>query len=352
MSPAERVLNTLNRLPTDRVPVDIWLTPEILDALRKYTGVAEEYDVYQKLGLDKIAWLNPNYKPIESLAAQGIHQDAWGVVSEAVQSGEALYYEVSQRPLEDMEEVSELEDYPYWPDPDQYDYTALRQKAERTRAYGFATLGPWISNFEIYCRMRGLENALIDLLDDPEFLEAALDRIWNAQTRVLERVFAELGDLVDMVLVSDDIGTQESQLMSMEHWNTHLKPRLTAWCDLIHQHGKKAFYHSDGAARPFIPGLIEAGIDILNPIQHVCPGMDREELKREYGDQLIFHGAIENQKVLPYGTTEDVRDETRRCLGTLGKGGGYIACSCHNVQPGTPIQNIITMIETVQNWTG
>ncbi len=350
MTPRQRVLNIIDRQPVDRLPVDIWLTPEILEALKTHFGEEDEYETYSRLGLDKIAWLIPNYIPLQSSDESQVSRDPWGVESEEIQSGEAVYREVSVRPLEAMEEIKELEDYPYWPDPDQYDYIGLRLKAEHAREFGFATMGPWISNFEVYCRMRGLETALMDILVEPDFLEAALDKIWGAQTEVIKRVFAELGDLLDMVLVSDDIGTQESQLMSLPHWSTHLKPRMKAWCDLIHNHGKKVFYHTDGAAGPFIPGLIECGIDILNPIQHVCPGMSRKELKDKYGDKLIFHGAIENQKVLPYGTVKDVQDEVKACMSTLGKDGGYIPCSCHNVQAGTPLENVLAMIDSALSW--
>ena len=110
-------------------------------------------------------------------------------------------------------------------------------------------------------------------------------------------------------------------------------------------------FHTDGAVFPLIPGLIECGIDILNPIQHVCPGMDRGVLKEHFGKDLIFHGGVENQKVLPLGNVRDVVDETRTCLETLGRGGGYICCSCHNVQAGTPVENVIAMIDTVQKWS-
>lgn len=209
MTPRERVLNTLNRQPTDRAPIDVWLTPEVLNSLKEHLGEEDDYKTYSKLGLDKIAWLSPNYIPLQTDGKIDVAKDPWGVESEAVQSGKAVYYEVSRRPLEDMEEIEELDDYDEWPDPDQFDYKALKKKAERAREFGFATLGPWVSNFEIYCRMRGLENALMDVLVEPDFLEASLDKIWNAQTEMLKRVFAELGDLVDMVLVSDDIGTQD-----------------------------------------------------------------------------------------------------------------------------------------------
>ncbi len=175
---------------------------------------------------------------------------------------------------------------------------------------------------------------------------------WTASTRIqtamLERFLTEMGDLIDIVFISDDMGTQESLLLSPAAWDRHFRERLKRWCDLIHRHGKKVLYHTDGAVRPLLPQIIGCGIDILNPIQHICPGMDRAALQRDFGDQVIFHGGVDNQHVLPFGSADDVRRETRTCIDTLGRAGGYICCSCHNVQAGTPVANILAMIAEAQ----
>ena len=111
----------------------------------------------------------------------------------------------------------------------------------------------------------------------------------------------------------------------------------------------RVLYHTDGAAGDLLESLIDCGIDVLNPIQHVCSGMECAPLKKRYGDRVIFHGGIDNQGVLPFGSPEDVRRETEECLRTLGGDRqGYICCSCHNVQAGTPVENILAMVETVQ----
>ena len=126
-------------------------------------------------------------------------------------------------------------------------------------------------------------------------------------------------------------------------------PVPAALTDLIHSYGLKVFFHTDGAVEPLLPRLIEAGIDVLNPIQHACPGMDCAALRTRYGDRLIFHGGVDNQRVLPFGTPDDVRAETRACMRTLGLGRqGYIVCSCHNVQAGTPLENVLAMVDTVK----
>ena len=190
---------------------------------------------------------------------------------------------------------------------------------------------------------------MMDLVDSPELVEAILDRVEAIQTEMMERFFARAGKNLDLVFISDDIAGQQSLLMSIGMWQQHLQPRLKRWCDLIHSHDLKVFYHTDGAARPLLRQILDCGVDVLNPIQHACPGMDMAELKREFGPRVIFHGGVDNQGVLPRGTVEDVRRETRECLATLGAGReGFICCSCHNTQAGTPLENILAMIETAR----
>lgn len=352
MNPHERILSTLNRQPTDRVPVDVWLTPEVLESLEKHVGENDELALYQKLGVDKIVWIFPGYNTEFFDPNFGGEIDPWGVPLKRVRAGKATYQEYGEGPLAVFEDPAQLDHYPLWPDPERFNYAAAKALAERARSFGFATIGPWISHFEIYCHLRGMENALMDVLAEPDFLNAALDRIEAIQTTMLERFLRTMGDLTDIIFISDDMGTQASLLVSIEAWREFFRPRLIRWVELIHRHGKKVLFHTDGAARDIVPHLIEAGIDILNPIQHICPGMDRAPLKRDFGNAVIFHGGVENQHVLPFGSVEDVRREVETCLNTLGAGGGYIPCSCHNIQAGTPVENVIAMIETVHAWKG
>jgi len=350
MTPRERILATLNRQPVDRYPIDLWCTPEILDDLRKYTSLEDEFAVYNALGIDKIVWIFPGYGGRFFDPNDSGEITMWGVPTRMVKAGLATYQEYINPPIGDYYDPVQLGCYHSWPDPGMFDYSGAKALAQKARSWNFATIGPWISHFEIYCQMRGLENALMDTLANPEFLDAAIERIDAIQTVMLERLLTELGDDIDIIFISDDMGMQDNLLISLDAWETHFKSRLKNWCDLIHSYGKKVLYHTDGAVLPLIPGLIECGIDILNPIQHVCPGMDRTQLKEKFGKDLIFHGGVENQKTLPMGTADEVAEETRTCLETLGKGGGYICCSCHNTQAGTPVENVLAMINTVRNY--
>lgn len=351
MTPRQRVLAVLNRQPVDRLPVDIWHTDEILQMLTERYRAKNDLDLYKQMEIDKIVWVFPIYNaPNQEGSTGSLHfgdatRSMWGTPLRAVQAGEALYHEFAAAPLAEYETPDSLDSYPFWPDPDCFDYEQMTGLARRA-ATDFAVIGPWVSFFEIYCQMRGLETALMDVVTNPDLVEAALDRIEACQTAMMRRFLDDAAEWIDLVFISDDMGCQNSLLMSLEAWDHFFKDRLARWCDLIHGYGLKVFFHSDGAVEPLIPRLIDCGIDVLNPIQHACPGMEMGELKRKYGRHVIFHGGIDNQQVLPRGTPEDVRAETRRCIKTLGASGeGYIVCSCHNIQPGTPMENILAMLQ-------
>jgi uroporphyrinogen decarboxylase len=354
MTPKERILAVLNREPVDRIPVDLWHTPEIVTMLCQHLGVDSEFSMWQALGLDKIVWDFMEYvSPAGETAgaqvgAQSVgSRTMWGVPVKDVQAGAALYQEFTEPPLLGYE-PSQVDNYPFWPEPDLFDYDGADVLARRTSPH-FAVIGPWVSFFEIYCQLRGIEQGLMDLALNPALVEVTLDRIEVIQTEMMHRFFQRSADVIDLAFISDDIGGQNGLLMSPRMWRTHLQPRLRRWCDLVHSYGIKVFYHTDGGVGILIPELLDCGIDVLNPIQHACPGMNTSELKRLYGDRVIFHGGIDNQHVLPFGSVDEVREETLHCLESLGAGKeGYIVCSCHNVQPGTPVENILTMIETVK----
>lgn len=350
MTSRERIRAIVNRQPVDRFPVDLWLTPEINAQLKRRVGVADDLDLYRAMGVDKVVWTWPAYKgPLPPLKPGATACNAWGVQTAPVAAGgHATYHESVFHPLAECQTAREVEQYRGWPDPTAFDLDTAADNA-RCAAKEFMTIGPWVSFFEIYCAMRGLETALMDVLTEPDLANAALDRIEAVQTDMMRRLFNKAGDTLDWVFVSDDMASQANLLMSPENWNVFILPRIRRWCEFIHAHGKKVFFHTDGAAGVMIPALIEAGIDILNPIQHACPGMDMKALKQRYGRKIIFHGGVDNQQVLPFGSPDDVRREVIRCLEILGEGRqGYICCSCHNIQAGTPIENVLALVETVK----
>jgi uroporphyrinogen decarboxylase len=336
MNAREILLATLDREPVDRLAVDLWCTPEVEAALREHTGTGTDTETWRALGLDKIVWVFPDYEADED-------RTAWGAPLKRVRAGEGHYDEVAAAPLAGFDTPESLDDYPHWPDPARFEYDDAFARAAEARR-DFAVIGPWVSHFEIYCQLRGLEQGLLDLLISPDLVDAVLDRVEAIQTAMMTRLLAS--GLFDLVFLSDDLGTQSGLLFSPETWRRHLEPRLRRWCSTAHDLGVRTFYHSDGAIGPLIGEILDCGVDVLNPIQHACPGMDPAGLKREYGGRVIFHGGVDNQRVLPFGTPEEVRKEVRMLSDTLGAGGeGFICGSCHNAQAGTPVENILAMID-------
>jgi uroporphyrinogen decarboxylase len=356
MTPKERVLAVLNRQPVDRLPVDLWHTPEIAAALRTHFKVADDFAMWHALGLDKIVWNFIDYRTDEGERAgaqsgagaeSGGSHTMWGVPLKDIQAGEAHYAEFGSAPLADYETPESLDQYPWWPKVECFDYDAA-VALSRKASPDYAVIGPWVSFFEIYCQLRGLEQSMMDLVENPELVGAILDRVEHIQTEMMKVLFARAKEHLDLVFISDDIAGQQSLLMSPATWQEHLQPRLKRWCDLIHAHGLRVFFHTDGAARPLLQPILDCGVDVLNPIQHACPGMDLAGLKKDFGPRVIFHGGVDNQSILPRGTADQVRAEVKDCLHTLGAGGeGFICSSCHNVQAGTPLENIFAMVETV-----
>jgi uroporphyrinogen decarboxylase len=150
-----------------------------------------------------------------------------------------------------------------------------------------------------------------------------------------------------MTYVAEDLGSQASLLMGLKEIRHFILPRQKKMADLARSFGIHIFYHTDGAAREVIPDLINVtGIEILNPIQWRCPGMEREGLVRDFGNKVIFHGAVDNQQTLPFGTPDDVRNEVLDNIRIFG-GARWICAPCHNLQPVSPTANIVALYETI-----
>ena len=204
------------------------------------------------------------------------------------------------------------------------------------------------SVFEIGWQLRGLQEFMMDLVEKPEIPMYIMDRLTEIYLENLRRVLdadKAAGDRLDMVYFYDDVGTQNSLMVSRKMWKQYVRPYHVKLIELAHKYGKPVMYHTDGAIYPLIPDFIEMGVDVLNPIQPDAKGMDMRKLKDEFGDQLTFHGGVDIMRTLPKGSPAQVAAEVRERVNLLGKNGGYIMCSSHHIQPDTPIENVIAMYD-------
>jgi len=197
--------------------------------------------------------------------------------------------------------------------------------------------------FETPWYMRGLDQFLIDLIENPELAEAisrhAVD-FFIARTRM---IFEACDGQLDMILTGGDIGTQRGMMLAPDLWRKHIKPYSHKLFKTYAGWGVKLIYHSCGAIRPVIPDFIEMGLDVLDPVQPLAAGMDPVSLKQEFGAQLAFHGGIDEQHLLPHGSSRAVLEHTREMIRVLGRGGGYILAPAHAFQADTPTANILAM---------
>jgi len=346
MTPRERWLAVLRREKPDRLPMDYWATPEATDKLCRH--LACEFDaVCDKLHIDTPLNVGGRYvgPPVEE------RQDVFGVRTQPVDYGSGVYDEVVNAPLARYGSVDEIDAAYTWPEPDWWDYSHLPDQVKGNEHR--IVRGGGSEPFLRYKQLRGEEQAFLDLLVYPDMVHYCLDRLFHLAYQSTLRIFETIPGVVSITYVAEDLGGQNSLMLSPGQIHEFLLPRMKRMMDLTRQHGSVVFTHTDGAVRDIIPDLIEIGMQVLNPVQWRCAGMEREGLKRDFGDRIVFHGAMDNQQTLAFGTVEDVRKEVCENYRILGEGGGYILCPCHNIQPVSPPENVVAMYETgyEEGWT-
>ncbi len=382
-SPRERVQMALRHEEPDRAPVDFLATMEIWDRLIAHLkpdpsgiGPAEYFDpareaLLRRFEVDcRLLSYDMFCKPPERLIHEGARvdwwvsmarstpnrmwrqvnpdgtfNDIWSTHSYRMETMSGAYEGFKTWPLSKAESIEDLKKHP-WPEPDWWDFSPLpglmRQLDMHAEYHIRFRIG---SVFEIGWQLRGLEEFMMDLASNPSLPLYIMDRLTEIYLENLRRVLELAGDRLDMVYFYDDVGTQNSLMVSRKMWKQYVRPYHVKLIELAHQYGRPVMYHTDGAIYPLIPDFIEMGVDVLNPIQPDAKGMDMRKLKDEFGDRLTFHGGVDIMRTLPKGTPAQVAAEVRERVNVLGKNGGYILCSSHHIQPDTPIANVVAMYD-------
>ncbi len=282
--------------------------------------------------------------------------DEWGI-SWRMPLGHGLYFDLCGSPLAQEElTAADIAGFP-WPDADEPSrYATLRAQSDtitQNGSYGVTLHGMTSGMLEMYLRLRGFENGLMELVADPDTAEAVLDHVVDIKIAYWQRALALLGGAVDVAVEADDLGTQNSLLLSPDSYRELVKPRHTRLFAAIHRAapGVKTFLHTCGAVRQLIPDLIESGVDILNPVQFSAEGMDATALKRDFGRDLVFWGGgVDTQQVLPHGTPGEVREQVRRQIETLAPGGGFVFATVHNIQADVPPENLEALLSAIEEY--
>ncbi len=297
--------------------------------------------VAEAMGNDvRQTWVNNNY------AMEGVvhehegdsHVDFWGV--RWVKRGE--FNQIDAFPLAGAS-PEEVLAYRF---PAQHAEFLLERMLPVLERRGDSFVGVDVSPcvFEMYWRLRGMEDAILDLAVHHEMIDTMFARC--ADFSVMLSVAACERFDVDWLWLGDDVAGQQALIMSPDLWREQIKPHLRRVADVGTRRGLPVAYHCCGALRDIIPDLIEIGVSILNPVQCNCPGMEPLSLKREFGRQLTFMGGVDTQGVLPNGTEAEVRQATARLIeGMTSDGGGYILAASHTIPPETPDENIFAMYD-------
>ncbi len=357
MNSKERVLLALEHKEVDRVPMVASFTSEFAQRLQNYLGLSQvpvephdkriNHDIEVTLGLDII-----QYSAGIVASKYTFKEDAftceWGIkwrqVKYNTQFGEGKYREIIEHPLSDDDKIKKY----ISPDPHREELYKPLERVLNIYGKEFCIMGVVVCTiFEGAWSMRGMEKLLIDMLINEEIANYILDIPFKYHLKVAKRL-VQMG--VDIIWLGDDVGSQDTMLMSPKLWRKYLKPRMSIICQELKKINPvlKIAYHSDGYIYPIINDLIEIGIDILNPIQP--QSMDPIYLKKQYGNKLSFWGSIDEQYTLPFGTLKEVKKEVLERIKTIAPGGGFIISPCQHVQLDTPLENFMTFINTVKEY--
>jgi uroporphyrinogen decarboxylase len=348
MTPRQRWEAVVRGERPDRPACDYWGTAEITGRLKKDLGCASDRALWERLGVDKLVQLTPRHpRATEETWHLQSFFSVWRIGTRQVPyaGGLGYYEEAVVHPLAGAECVADIEQFD-WPDPEEWDVSDLRRQSDEWRDY--PQLAGGCELFYLYCRLRGMEQALEDVALNAGIADAVLERIAAIDRALTKRILDEVGGRLLFSYVAEDLGTQDSLLMSPRMFRRFLKPHMLKMIELVHSYGVNVFHHDDGAMRPMLPELVEMGIDLLNPVQWRCKGMEREGLVRDFGPNLIFHGGVDNQHTLPYGTPDEVRNEVRDNIRIFAGAKGYIVAPCHNLQANTSTENVTALYEAVQ----
>ncbi|MGC9326859.1 MAG: uroporphyrinogen decarboxylase family protein [Candidatus Hinthialibacter sp.] len=371
MNSRERLLTTLNHTEPDQVPLDLGgnqtgIHHIAYKKLLDYYGMDEEIQIMdviqqlaapsetilQQLDIDT-RYIRPGqFCPVPELTqvkpGYWGFTDGFGVIwaMPGDRPGEGLYCDIIHNPLAEID-YEDLDHYD-WPDgKDPAPFQGLRDYAKQLRRDTDYALVSGITGviFEYCWYMRGFERLYMDMIEQPRYVHKVLEHMLQYWIDFLETFLGEVGDLLDVICVGDDVGMQSGPLFSPSIYRNIVHPyQRTLYTFIKKKTNAKLWYHSCGSIIGYIPDLIESGVDILNPVQISAKGMSPEILKSKFGDDIVFWGGgVDTQKLFSSGTPEEVRSQVSHLINIFKPGGGYVFNTVHNIQADVPVENIVAL---------
>ena len=361
----ERILKALNHEEPDRVPMDLGgthdssIVVEGYERLKAQFGVTAKTEimqrmtraamvdeaVLQKLGIDtRAVILGSHTGGVAAELGPRAYRDMWGV--ERVHPEGSYYYDQRSAPLSGNITVADVSRHP-WPDPEGPGLlSGMRERLDWIRAHTDAAAiltlpAPFVHLTQF---IRGFEGWYTDFILGVEVLEALFDAVLEVTLRIAERELELLGAEVDVVRCGDDLGGQTGLQVSYDHYLRFIKPRHAKFFRRVRElTPAKLMFHSCGSIVDILDDLVDIGVEIINPVQVTARGMDPAFLKKKYAGKLVFWGGTDSQKTMPFGTVEDIRKMVENLIETLGRGGGFVFSSCHNIQPDVSPEKVVAM---------
>jgi uroporphyrinogen decarboxylase len=383
----ERVKAALEHREPDRIPFEIGgtgvsgINRHAYVRLRRYLGMPEieieifdlvtqlarvDDDMVERLGIDVKA-VKPDTPYNKGLATDVVRDgaydtmtDEWGVKWKKPIDG-GHYFDMYDASLKHASTPNDLEQFP-WPDfQDETRYATIKQKADtyvHTQKKAYVLERDYGGIWETALWTCGFEKFFLDMVGNKPFAHALLEKITELKMQFWEKAIEAAGENILIISEADDLAAQNSLLCSPRMYKQMVHPYHKQLFEFIKkqaeaQTGSRVylFYHTCGAVKPLIPLLIEEGVDILNPVQVNAKDMDTKALKREFGKDITFWGGgVDTQRVLPFGTPAQVKDEVKRRIEELAPCGGFVFTTVHNVQSDVSPENFMAMWETLQEY--
>ncbi|NLE44751.1 MAG: methyltransferase [Chloroflexi bacterium] len=395
ISPRERVLASLQHREPDHIPIDLGgmrstgIMAVAYNRLKAYLGLTDGqtkmFDLMQQLALPEPTVLdrfhvdvvplprpswgldtdNPRWKPwvlpdgspaivpdgfdpIRNERGDWVVLNSEGVMTSRMPAG-GLYFDGVDHPLAEATTAEEIENYELSVISDsELDWlrSAARRLSETTDR---AIMGEFGGNIlESGQGLRGWDRFMIDLALEPKLADALIQKLVDHHLENLSRYLDAVGDTIQIIQMGDDLGTQQGPQLSPAMYRRFIKPAHRQIYDYVKKHSDLfVFLHTCGSIYKLIPDLIEAGVDILNPVQVSAVDMDPARLKHDFGQDVVFWGGgADTQHVLPFADTQEIRDHVRHLIDVFAPGGGFVFCQVHNIQANVPPENVVAMFET------
>jgi uroporphyrinogen decarboxylase len=347
MTSRERIRAALDHQQPDVTPCDYFASPEIHNALLAHFRTSDEEVLLTQLGIDIRYVKAPYTGPALPTFDDGSTMDIWGIRKKPMPNEYGDYAEAVGLPYAEWQSVDEAAAFP-WPNPDDYDYTAIPSLCEQFPHAAVATGDFGVQDFINYTAYgRGVEQVLIDIAsEDPVYL-FIVEKRHQFSLQHIDRVLTAAKGRIDLVLCGDDFGSQRGLLISPQSFDKLFSQRKKEFFDMVHSHHAKVTHHCCGSSRALIPRFIDIGMDCLQTIQARAEGMDPYGLKADFGERICLHGAVDVQGWLQKATPSEARKETQRLMEEVGRGGGFILAPSHNLQPDIPVENVLAVYSAV-----